>query len=95
MHKYDMIMHAYTVPHAVKCGYPLPSTSDTSSVLVSGYSDPALVGTNITISCLVEDGDTGNVTMVLTCMDDGQWDPDPQIIGCRKSIFPYTTTPTG
>ena len=65
-----------------KCGYPLTSTSDTSSVLVTGYSDPALVGTNITISCPVGDGHTGNVTMVLTCTNDGQWDPDPQLIGC-------------
>ena len=87
-------MYAHTVPHVVKCGYPLTSSIDASSVLVTGYSDPALVGTNITISCPAEDGDTGNVTMVLTCMDDGQW-ADPQLIGCRNSIFPYTTTPAG
>ena len=70
------------------------------SVLVTGYSDPALVGTNITISCLTGDGDTGNGAMVLTCMDDGQWDPDPQLIGCicrssayQQSIFstPHAT----
>ena len=88
-------MYAHTVLHAVKCGYPMTSSIDASSVLVTGYSDPALVGTNISISCLVGDGDTGNEAMVLMCMDDGQWDPDPQLIGCRNSIFPYTTTPAG
>ena len=92
-----MTLYAHTVPHVVKCGYPLTLSIDASSALVTGYSDPALVGANanITISCPVEDGDTGNETMVLTCTNDGQWDPDPQMIGCRKSIFPYTTTPAG
>ena len=69
------------------------SSSDSSLTMITGYNDPALVGTNIIISCLVNDGDTENKTMVLTCMDDGQWDPDPQLIGCRKSTFP--TTPAG
>ena len=87
-------MYAYTVLHVVTCGYPLTSSVDASSVLVSGYSDPALVGTNITISCPAGDEDTGNVTMVLTCTNDGQW-ADPQLIRCRNSIFPYTTTPAG
>ena len=65
----------------VKCD-PLKELQVDDSALVTGYSDPALVGTNITISCPVGDGHTGNVTMVLTCMNDGQWDPDPQLIGC-------------
>ena len=76
-----------TYTPAVKCGYPLDLPADDDEVTVSGYSDPALVGTNITINCVGEDEMTGNstsVTLNVTCMDDGRWEPDPRqgIEGC-------------
>ena len=60
------------------------------SVLVTGYSDPALVGTNVTISCFVGDEESRNYTTstVLMCVNDGQWDPDPLLINyCDRGIL--------
>ena len=65
---------------------------DDDSVTVSGYSDPASVGTNVTINCVSEDEMTGkntSVTLNVTCMDDGRWEPDPRqgIEGCYDGMY--------
>ena len=56
-----------------------------ANIVISGYTIPALVGSNITLSCLVEDVPTApNTSITITCMDNGQWAPDPRqlIDGC-------------
>ena len=62
-------------PTAVKCDYPvdLPSV-----VIVTDHSDPALVGSNITLIYPAGDALTrANSTIVITCMANGQWEPNP------------------
>ena len=81
----------------VKCGYPLKALGDPGNSLVIGYSEPALVGSivTITISCRIGDEETGNgAAVVLTCMSDGRWSPDPQLIDsivviCDDSLHHY------
>ena len=57
---------------AVKCGYPLSSLDDVIGS-VSGYSDPALVGSNATVWCPL----TGSSPTVIRCMSNGKWNPEP------------------
>ena len=71
---------------AAKCDHPLPqSDNDAKAVLVSGYRDPALEGTNVTFSCSSGLNDiivlTGPSTS--TCMGDGEWEPDPRDAECK------------
>ena len=79
----QLLCHIHTFDTAVTCDHPseLPTTA-----VVSGYRNPALVGTNITISTRCSHGDntlTGmNATFIniYTCTSDGQWEPDPKQI---------------
>ena len=71
--------------HTAKCDYLLPQlTDDTVAVLVSGYREPALEGTNITLSCA-----SGQHNVVLIgpskslCIGDGEWEPDPRKVQCK------------
>ena len=71
--------------HSAKCDYPLPQlTDDAVAVLVSGYRDPALEGTNITFTCT---GELHNVVLTgpskSSCMGDGEWEPDPRKVQCK------------
>jgi hypothetical protein len=50
------------------------------SVTVSLDNDPAVVGTNATFSCLPGQGFTGPI--VSTCVENGEWEPDPQDVEC-------------
>ena len=62
-------------PTAVICDYPVGLPS---AVMVTDYSEPALVGMNITV--IYPSGDTltrANSTVVITCMANGQWEPSP------------------
>ena len=61
------------------CGYP--NFQVDSPVLVMGYSDPAREGTAITFSCSPGLVLTGPNTT--TCMDNGQWEPDPREVKCK------------
>jgi hypothetical protein len=64
----------------VACEYPLQnlSLSGLGSLNVQDYSDPAVVGTMISFNCSrPEEVLIGPNTV--TCMDDGQWEPEPQI----------------
>jgi hypothetical protein len=49
-----------------------------SSLNVQNYSEPATVGTTISFNCSRPEEVLIGPNMV-TCMDDGQWEPDPQI----------------
>ena len=58
------------------------------SLDVQDRSEPAIVGTTISFDCLQPEEVLIGPNMV-TCMDDGQWDPDPhQIqISCKGDNF--------
>ena len=69
--------------HAVKCDNVLHLLgSEDGSIQVNGYSDPAFVGTNVTLECsLLNHVLTGpNAT---TCMENGKWQPDPREVRCE------------
>ena len=71
---------------AVKCENLLHQIgSDAGSIRVNGYSNPPLVGTNVTLECsspnLVFFGP--NMT---TCMGNGEWEPDPGRIKCSGKL---------
>ena len=51
-----------------------------NSLKVSPDSDPYLVGTNATFSCLTEQEFSGQHTS--TCMQNGEWEPDPREVNC-------------
>ena len=42
--------------------------------------EPALVGTNATFSCLPGQVLSGPFTS--TCLENGEWEPDPQEVAC-------------
>ena len=48
--------------------------------MVTGYSDPAVEGTNVTFSCHLGLVLTGPTT--ITCTGGGQWKPDPNGVKC-------------
>ena len=86
-HNYSIVIFTlFSVKHypshyifdlSVKCGYPLSSLDDVIGS-VSGYSDPALVGSNATVWC--PNQLTGSSTTVITCMSNGNWNPEPGMI---------------
>ena len=84
----DNQLQIYVNPiiHEVKCGHPLdlPVNNFTS---VSGYSDPALVGVTVNISCLLGNVIQESNTTVATCIENGEWEPDPsREMRCRGII---------
>ena len=50
------------------------------SLSVSLDNDPALVGTNATFSCFP--GQIFSGPYKSTCMENGEWDPDPRELEC-------------
>ena len=72
-----------TLCHAVKCDNVLHLLGpEDGSIQVNGYSDPAFVGTNVTLECsLLNHVLTGpNAT---TCMENRKWQPDPREVRCE------------
>ena len=69
---------------AGKCGDPMEQTT----ALAEGYVDPALEGQTITFICprgLILSGSNSS-----TCMENGEWEPDPREVECTGT--PVTTT---
>ena len=71
------------------CGYPLFG-NENSEIQITGYSDPAIEGRNVSIHC-----PPGMVLMVmetiastLVCTGNGEWEPDPRKVAC---VHPATT----
>jgi hypothetical protein len=69
-----------------KCGNVLHQLGqDHDNIRVIGYSAPALEGTSVTLECispnLVHVGP--NIT---TCMENGEWEPDPREANCIGEI---------
>ena len=66
------------------CDYPLEERiNSSSSVQVIGYSSPALEGTFIMLQCPPEQTLVGQVS--ITCMENGEWEPDPRYAVCNYS----------
>ena len=72
-----MVLH---IPFTANCGYPSPATT-VDSIRVMGHTDPALEATVVTFSCSPGLVLTGPNTT--TCMDNGQWEPNPREVKCK------------
>ena len=73
-------MHIYTVT----CGHPLHdrvSGTESNSIIIMNYMDPAIEGTNITFGCPPDYVLIGPNTT--TCMGNGEWEPDPREVECK------------
>ena len=76
--------------YVVKCENLLCQIgSDDGTIRIHGYSDPALVRTDVTLECsspnLVFFGPNRT-----TCMGNGEWEPDPgevKCVGNYKSFY--------
>ena len=53
-----------------------------SSVLVMGGTDVALQGDNITFTC--SSGLALNGPNISICMRNGEWEPDPRKVACKR-----------
>ena len=63
-----------------KCRHPTEQVDD--AVRVIGFTEPAVRGTNVTLTCppgLVLTGPDN-----LTCMGNGEWEPDPKDVECNS-----------
>ena len=60
-----------------------------ANVIVEGYEDPALEGTNITFTCL--EGKTLIGTNSATCMGNGEWVPALREVECANLVTSRTT----
>ena len=49
-----------------------------------GYRDPAIKGSNITISCSHKH--VLNGANAATCMGNGKWEPDPREVECKSEV---------
>ena len=61
-----------------KCSYPLV---EERGVLIAEYSGPTLEGDSVTFGCLHGQIMVGSNTS--TCMENGQWNPDPATATCK------------
>lgn len=59
------------------CGYPVSGTSSS----LTNFTDPATPGMLVTFSCSENSVLTGPDSA--TCMDNGQWEPDPREVKCK------------
>ena len=70
---------------ADKCA-ALDSLSQATGVIVKGYKAPALEGLNVSFSCptgLQLELTGPNTT---TCMENGEWEPDPFNLKCEGIV---------
>ena len=51
-----------------------------TNAIVMGYTDPALEGQTITFAC--PPYQTLNGSNSSTCMENGEWEPDPREVEC-------------
>ena len=69
-----------------KCGNSADEI-DNTTMDIMGYIDPAVEGSNITISCL--SGRALNGANTATCMGNGNWEPDPREVECKSETYTY------
>ena len=65
-----------------------PSKLIHSDVIVMDYEDPALEGENIIFTCPTGALLTGPNTS--TCVENGEWEPDPRDVECRVLVTTST-----
>lgn len=58
--------------------------NNSHTVQVMGYVNPLLEGTTINLSCPMGKVLTGTTSMI-TCMPNGEWEPDPKFI-CKGEV---------
>lgn len=58
------------------CEHPFINKSLESSLFIVNYSEPAVVGTTVSFKCSKQ-GPKLLGPNTTTCMNDGQWEPDP------------------
>ena len=65
--------------------------NNSHTVQVMGYVNPSLEGTTINLSCPMGKVLTGTTSMI-TCMPNGEWEPDPKFIckGEGKCVYHNT-----
>ena len=59
-------------------------------MIIEGYEDPALEGTNITFTCL--EGMTLSGPNSATCMGNGEWEPAIREVECIGGLVTAGTT---
>ena len=69
-----------------------PSKLIHNDVIIVGYEDPALEGENITFTCPTGAILTGPNTS--TCVENGEWEPDPREVECSVLVTASTTVPS-
>ena len=69
---------------------------DLVNLIGYSYPDPAILGTNVTISCVDESKQTENFenmsSVQITCMKNRRWEPDPREIIEECNSFKQTTS---
>ena len=71
------------------CDHPFHENAsvdnNSRSIIIKGYTEPALEGTSLSFECYHSDILIGpNST---TCMGNGEWEPDPKKVACRGIII--------
>ena len=66
------------------CGDPSDIVLDQSSVVIMGYSDttPSLKGNTVNYTCYPGDLEILTGPNMSTCMENGNWEPDPTNVSC-------------
>ena len=68
----------------MNCGYPIPDNMmDNDYRAIAGYTHPPMAGSSVLLGCLFGKLNFElNITVTITCTDNGQWQPDPNQIKC-------------
>jgi hypothetical protein len=74
----------------VTCGHPFQDrvSVDNDFAIIEGYMDPALEGTVLSFDCPPHYHLIGPNTA--TCMENGEWEPDPRKVECKGIMLCYT-----
>ena len=64
--------------HTATCGNPFHGIDSDAIIMIMNYTDPAIEGTIVTYGCPFE-----YVFNTATCMESGEWEPDPKKVECK------------
>jgi hypothetical protein len=78
---YQLLANCFSVAN---CGNPADRI-DNTAVDIMGYMDPAVEGSNVTISC--SSGYVLNGANTAICMRNGNWEPDPRQVECKSETY--------
>ena len=81
---------SHIIYYVGKCDDPLMLIHN--DVIVVGYEDPSLEGESITFTCPTGAILTGPNSA--TCMENGEWEPDPREVDCSVLVTTTTTMPS-